>query len=339
MIPEPAQPVVFPSAAPVAAPDPSLVAAITAAVIATLSALGVTRPGFQMPGASHFQDPDPSMTLVDVVNAFLVSKAKSEVSDRTQRQYTVVAKSFARGRATRPFASITREDVETWLDNDDWTPETKRHYLGDLKTLLNYAVKRGWLDAARFVQMTFVELPKGDGRKKPVEIHTPEQVRTVLEKAYRVAPDAGRILALRYFAGVRAAEVHRMSEENLLENYVEVPAIIAKTRRRRLVRIQPVLRAWLALGGELRPMGDMTLRRVIRASKVQWAKNAPRHSFVTYHLAMWENAGKTALQAGHNEEMLFAHYRELATKEVAKKFWGLFPSPELVTELKENPAS
>ena len=166
-------------------------------------------------------------------------------------------------------------------------------------------------------------------------IHTPEQVQTVLEKAYALDRDAGRILAVRYFAGVRAAETHRMNEEHILPSgYIEVPARIAKTRRRRLVKIQPVLKAWLALGGVLRPMSDMTMRAVIRASKVEWTKNAPRHSFVTYHLAMWQNAAQTALQAGHSEQILFTHYREVATKEVARKFWALVPSEKLVTELR-----
>ena len=107
---------------------------------------------------------------------------------------------------------------------------------------------------------------------------------------------------------------------------VEVPARAAKTRRRRLVTIQPNLEAWLALDGELRAIGPMTVRAVIRASKVEWHHNVTRHSFVSYHLAQFQNAGKTALQAGHTEQMLFSNYRELVTPDQAKEFWEIRPN-------------
>ena len=44
-----------------------------------------------------------------------------------------------------------------------------------------------------------------------------------------------------------------------------------------------------------------------------------------------ESAAKTALQAGHSEEMLFGHYREIVTAETAAEFWEL--TPERCAEL------
>ena len=70
----------------------------------------------------------------------------------------------------------------------------------------------------------------------------------------------------------------------------------------------------------------MTIRKVIKLSKVDWVHNATRHSFVSYHLAEFENAGKTALEAGHSETMLFAHYRALVTPAAAKEYWAILPA-------------
>ena len=92
-----------------------------------------------------------------------------------------------------------------------------------------------------------------------------------------------------------------------------------------LIVIPPVLSAWLALGGVTRPIRPDTVRAAIKRSGVEWPSNVTRHSFVSYHLAKFENAGKTALEAGHSEQMLFAHYRELVTGERAEQFWNLFP--------------
>lgn len=302
-----------------------------------LAKMAVTRSMDQTPSASHA---DLTMSITEAVNEFLIHKAGGIVSDRTLRQYTVVLKSFVKGRARKPLNAITHRDVESWLDNDDWSTVTRRHYINDLRTFFTYTVKKGWMEPLRMQQVTWMELPRGEDAMRPVEIHTPDEVRIVLEKAYEINPDAGRMLAIRYFAGVRAAEAHRMEETHIRPNgWIEIPAAIAKTRRRRLVKIQPCLAAWLALGGVLRPMSDMTLRAVIRRSKVKWKKNAPRHSFVTYHLAMWENAGQTALQAGHSEQMLFTHYREIATKEDAEKFWAVFPSEPLAQSIAVLAAS
>lgn len=51
-----------------------------------------------------------------------------------------------------------------------------------------------------------------------------------------------------------------------------------------------------------------------------------RHSFVSYHLAAFGSASKTANEAGHSEAMLFRHYRELVTPAAAGEFWALRPT-------------
>jgi integrase len=64
----------------------------------------------------------------------------------------------------------------------------------------------------------------------------------------------------------------------------------------------------------------------LKIEQFPWPQDCLRHSFASYHLAMFESAEKTALQMGHNStDMLFRHYRELVTKEQAEKFWALMP--------------
>lgn len=52
-------------------------------------------------------------------------------------------------------------------------------------------------------------------------------------------------------------------------------------------------------------------------------KNGARHSFVSYHLSLFENTELTALQAGHSREILFRHYRELATRDEAESYFTI----------------
>jgi integrase len=308
-----------PVAQPVSATDRAALALSTAAqallaVVESLRANGV-------PSKTTFED---TLTVAEVAREFLITKARAGRSDRYLRQLRVSLSSFLRGRSSAPISTLTAHDVEKWLFSRDWRARTMRGYLADVRTLFNFAVRRGYLKSS--VAAT-VELPEDESRFEPPGIHTPDEVRKILATARASSLDVLRHLAVRYFAGVRSAEAHRLREENLLldRGYIEVPALKAKTRRRRLVKIQPNLRAWLELGGELRAMRPERIREVSDASGVEWKKNVTRHSFVSYHLARWQNAGKTALEAGHSEAMLFAHYRELVTEEAAEAFWSILP--------------
>jgi len=50
------------------------------------------------------------------------------------------------------------------------------------------------------------------------------------------------------------------------------------------------------------------------------------HSFSTYHLAMHEDARLTEMQLGHrSDDLLYTHYRALATKAEARKYWAIAP--------------
>ena len=66
--------------------------------------------------------------------------------------------------------------------------------------------------------------------------------------------------------------------------------------------------------------------------RVKWKpkcppKNCFRHSFVTYHVALYRDAGKTALLVSHrNQQILFQHYLGIATKEQAERYFQIVPS-------------
>jgi integrase len=245
----------------------------------------------------------------------------------------VTLRSFAKSRHAVPLDAVSIADIEKWLDTGGWAPRTRKGYLIDVGTLYNWAIRRGLVkwNPAKAIEAPVVEEP-------PPCIQTPDQVRTVLEFARTMDVNLCRSLAIRYFAGIRACEANRLIEEEikLSQNYVEITATKAKTRRRRLSRIQPNLAAWLALGGEL-PIRDTHTRfskfthALKKATGIEWSKNTARHTYCSYHLAMFENAGKTALEAGHAEAMLFSTYREVVTHEAAVEYFSIVP--------KKNPAT
>jgi hypothetical protein len=53
--------------------------------------------------------------------------------------------------------------------------------------------------------------------------------------------------------------------------------------------------------------------------------NGLRHAFCTYHFAADANENQTAQQAGNSPAMIHAHYKGLATKAEARKWFAVKP--------------
>ena len=303
-------------------------ASLASAAIAHSSSAARSAPGAS-PQAGHAtpdhlrQNAGPiSANVAEAVSEFIVAKARAGRSDRYIRTLRNSLSKFADGRARRPLDSITTDELERWLAASRWRPRTRRGYLADVRTFFKFAQRRGLCATNPAAAVEVPSLPPG----APPGIHAPAEVRAVLETARRLDPDACRLLAVRYFAGVRSAEAHRLTEEDFRGDVLEVPAAKSKTRARRLVKIEPTLAAWLALPGKLPVSNPERVRAVARASGVRWPRNVTRHSFCSYHLARYSNAARTALEAGHSEAMLSAHYRELVTPEAASGYWAIVPA-------------
>lgn len=266
--------------------------------------------------------PDDTVTVLDAVNELLVAKVRAGRSDQYVRQLRHAFDLFARGRSRRPLASITAAEIEEWMSATHCAARTRKGRLQYLRLLFGFGLRRGYC-ASNPAAAVDVPTLSAD----PPGIHTPAQVRQVLDAARAWSPRLTRVLALRYFAGLRAAEIARLDESDIGTKYVTVPAHKAKTRARRLVTIQPNLRAWLDLGGELPGQTcEQQLWELTRKAGVPWPRNCTRHSWASYHLAHFGSAATTAMEAGHSETMLFAHYRALVTPEAAAEFWAIRPS-------------
>jgi len=277
-------------------------------------------------GTSVAQSPSLSLspTVADVCNEFLLSKARAGRADRYLSLTLTQLTAFARGRERRPLASISGAEIEAWLHSNGWQPVTQRHYLVAVRTLFNFALLRGLVVANPALGVDKPSVPF-----KPPEIHSPDQVSQVLECARRLDPGLCRFMSIRYFAGLRGSEAAALSESEIKveRGFIEVTAANAKTRQRRLVAIEPNLAAWLELGGSL-PLRDKWTRhwRLVKACGVPMPANVTRHSFVSYHLAHFGSASRTALEAGHSEAVLFRHYREVVTRDDAARFWQIRPA-------------
>ncbi len=260
------------------------------------------------------------ISVADAVKEVLQSKANRSL----RRTYLNTMRSclgiFAATFAGLLMAQVTAVQIEDWLDDDEWNSETQRGYLKNVRTLFSYAAKHQWV--ARNVALD-VDWPASE--PSAPGILTVAETQRLMRTCESVDPDFTAWLAVQLFGGLRVNEARSLECEQVNCQLITITPDKSKTRRRRLVTINPTLRAWLDAAG---PIDSVNWRKrlafVRKTAGVPWPRNCMRHSFVSYSLPI-AGASATALQAGHSESVLFAHYRELVTPEQAAAFWNIRP--------------
>jgi integrase len=182
------------------------------------------------------------------------------------------------------------------------------------------------------------------------EIYTHNELKALLDAA---KGPMRAMVAIGGLAGLRTQELLRLTWDEVWkrEGHIEVNAVKAKTRQRRVVEIVPALAQWLApyreSTGKVWPHHEITFQqnfvdlcasakyKVKEKEHVVTRKhNGLRHSFCSYHYALHNDETSTAYQAGNSPAMIHAHYKELATKKESEAYFAVSPAtPENVISI------
>lgn len=283
-------------------------------------------------------------TFEDVADAYLENQEKlnrRRASITTARsKYNRLAKTFG----DRYIGSITRADLEHWLDGQGMGPGNRNNHLRYIKALFNFAVENDYTEnnpANRIKKIS----------KEPIlpTIWPAKTVVKVMGAAEEEEPRLAPYLAIGFFAGLRPAELRSLQWKDIeLENrIIRVRPEVAKTRRTRLVDISGNLLLWLeayqtAEPSAVLPVSYTTLRRwrkkVIDRCNIQsWPPDIMRHCFATHYLQK-HDIDSTLKQLGHTSaNMLYNNYRGLATRNETEKFWNIKPSRDATEKIIKMP--
>jgi integrase len=265
----------------------------------------------------------------EIVVRLITDTEKNDRRDRTVEELRSRLNIFANDFEDRRLSEITVEEIEGWLDEEEWSARTRINYLTKVSQLFNYALRHRWVDA-NIVDR--IERPTAEDKEPG--ILTVDQASALLQEAGK----HGLLgyVAIGLFAGLRSAELLRLqwSAVNLVEKSIVVGAQIAKKRSRRVVEICPALEAFLTgNGGPGKGMlvDEDCFRENLDALRksvglADWPHNGLRHSFASYHLAAFGDAVKTATMLGHKDPgVVHNHYKALVQKSEAMRFWNLRP--------------
>ena len=263
-------------------------------------------------------------TLQDAAQECVTAK---EVSGKRPRYIKCLRRNlnrFVRDREQTTCDKVTREQIETWLATCGNSPATRKSILGDVGTFFSFASTRRWVTSNPCNGIERIMLED----TAPV-IFTPAQAEAWMHAAQEHDPLMIPFLAFGMFAGIRPEEIRRLdwSDVRLADKLVVISGAKAKTRQRRIVTLPDNCVAWLTGVTDLPRIKYQSRKADLRAKSpsLVWGHDVMRHSFVSYHIALHGDAAKTALEAGHTQQVLFAKYREIVTHADAKKYFAIMP--------------
>ncbi len=276
----------------------------------------------------------PDKTVRDVVSEFLATKIQTGASEAYLKGMECNLRQFERAFPETNFAAINvASDVPKYLNENSPTPETWIVKFGRIRALFAFAVKRKYISPEALVDYDGVDRPLV--APKDIEVYTTQELRLILSYA---TPEMVPWLALGAFCGIRHAELNRLdwSMIDLKEGHIRLSAAKTKTRSTRMIPLSDNLKAWLTpyakVAGPVCEVEDSTEALRSLTEKIQrehpgfaWKKNAMRHSWISYKLALTNDENAVSQMAGNSPAMIHKHYRALVSKSQAEEWFAVMP--------------
>jgi integrase len=214
----------------------------------------------------------------------------------------------------------------------EFSAKYRNHHRAAIRQFLSWCVRKDYLAATHRLGEADQMRPE-HANTAEVEFYSASELRSLLEAA---DGPMQALLAIGALAGLRTQELLRLDWSDVwrVPGHIEVTAGKAKTRQRRLVEIGTSLSAWLdpfrkLARGKIWPTYDNAFQvefpKLCERIGVKRKTNGLRHAFCSYHFAAHANENLTAALAGNAPAMIHAHYKGLATKAEAEKWFAVAP--------------
>lgn len=271
--------------------------------------------------------------------------AKEGRSDSQERAYSHLAAGMKEDFSGRSLSTITGAELLAHVETRTGTPSSFNRRAETLKTFWRWCSRapRAWCDSKIIEVLESKETIKGN-----TGVLSAEECRKLMTTAEEHYPDCVPAFAIALFTGMRKAELARLQSCDVRDDGLEVPALSAKTKRRRFIQMPPPLKAWL----ETYPIEEaVTPSNWVRKEKAvrrlagwkvwadlldepeppenlpSWPENGLRHTHASVHIALGKPLESLTFEFGHSggAHVLKSHYVGTMPKAEAASIWALGP--------------
>lgn len=229
---------------------------------------------------------------------------------------------FAERHGSMDLGSVSARTIDAFLSRKGWSGTTRAQGFVYLRLFFNWLVRYDYLEKSPVVK---AEVPRKTAQHHLLSV---EDVERLLELT--AGDDRLRAwLVLGVFGGMRQSEVGRALREHVGEQEILVPQTKSTDAvpRRRFVPILPALVRHLPEKWDCLDEWHIKRSRQRLSEEMgwkEWPQNCLRHTAASMHLAMWQDAGKTAFFLGHSSpQMVNKTYARAVPQADAERFWGL----------------
>ena len=274
-----------------------------------------------------------SISVREFFPEFLANKEQDGASRRYVADLRSKLGRFAVEFGKRLMCDITSQEIDSWLRGLDVNVTSRDSYRRNMGVMFEMARQRGYCTQNPAADIRFKHRLKGE-----VTILAAGQLRQLLKKC---ASELVPYITICAFAGLRPTEAASLdwSDIHLDSSQIEVRARHSKTRRHRLVPIQPNLKAWLETYRKDAGVVAFSRRKFRDAYRnagfAEWPLDVLRHSYGTYRLPILKSAESLALEMGNSPDVIFRHYRRAMDEKTAAEYFKIEPRDRI--QIESNP--
>ena len=261
------------------------------------------------------------LTVTQAVKDFLAARRESLRGNHLRLVEWWLGE-FKQKYGAMDLGAVSARAIDAFLARKGWSGTTRAQGYVYLRLFFNWLVRYDYIEKSPVLK---AESPKRTAQHHLLSV---VDVRRLLELT--AEDDRMRAwLVLGVFGGMRQSEVGRALREHVGETEILVPVTKSTDAvpRRRFVPIQPALLRHLP--EEWDCLDEWHVKRprqrlVEEMGWKEWPQNCLRHTAASMHLAMWQDAGKTAFFLGHSSpQMVNKTYARAVPQADAEAFWGL----------------
>lgn len=229
----------------------------------------------------------------------------------------------------KDIAEVKKADVRDWLKSLDFKGWSLVSHFKSARAFFGRAVRDEWIRDNPMVGLDVPQVKSDD-----VSVISVKDAASLFA-ANREHPIVVR-LALEAFGGLRASSCRRLKFEDIRweDHGIILPGNAHKSGKRHYMEGQPEnlwswLKPWRNVPAAWDWKGSQLMHEKSKAyvrARLKLPNNVLRHSFASYHIAMHTDAAKTAILMQHtNQVMLYKHYKGVASKADAEKYFAIVP--------------